>query len=518
MFNYEDFQHSNIQESTMALSPTRRTNEDGYTSDSSTVNGSTSGEQSGAENAPGSFEGPEKTMEVVFAPNKGAPKGLRGLPRNQVDYLCAKAKCEILTKSSNAHIDAYVLSESSLFIYENRFIMKTCGTTTLLRCLSALLEFADKLGMVLSWVGYSRKNFLFPDAQLWPHANFGEEMKYLSTHKKLQRRLGGSGYILGPITGDHWYVYVAENIQLSQYLTANTTASCQEDDNTMDDTEVNYGDDGEEKAVTDECESFLSCSNRPSPAAGVALPPNFPHRVRGQKHHHLHYRTLNMMMFDMSPRVAETFFQEKNGLTGPEMTKAAGIAGLCPGAKIDEAAFLPCGYSMNAILHDAYTTIHITPESECSYVSFETNTRLHSYCALVRHVLSIFQPKRFVLTMFGDQSFMDSLRTVPTDVRFINLPGLGGYMRSTVSSTRIEQQRQSCVMSCYAFEPLEQRKEIHTSMPRAQAACTMTTPSEVVLLRGQPSTVNAMGVMGSGSLLTPPFSLSERKERAYSLY
>jgi hypothetical protein len=57
----------------------------------------------------------------------------------------------------------------------------------------------------------------------------------------------------------------------------------------------------------------------------------------------------------------------------------SGISSLCPGAIIDETAFTPCGYSMNAILHDAYYTIHITPEAECSYASFETNACLKNY-------------------------------------------------------------------------------------------------------------------------------------------
>lgn len=82
---------------------------------------------------PGCFEGPEKTMEVVFKPNVGADDGLRSLSREQLDFLCTQAKCTILSKISNSHIDAYVLSESSMFIYKTRFIMKTCGTTTLLR-------------------------------------------------------------------------------------------------------------------------------------------------------------------------------------------------------------------------------------------------------------------------------------------------------------------------------------------------------------------------------------------------
>ena len=112
------------------------------------------------------------------------------------------------------------------------------------------------------------------------------------------------------------------------------------------------------------------------------------------------------MMFDMAPEVANIFFKvspQGRNMTGKEMTAKSGIDHLCPGATIDETAFTPCGYSMNAILHDSYFTIHITPEKECSYASFETNTCLRDYGSMVRNVLNVFRPKRFVLTMFGDE-------------------------------------------------------------------------------------------------------------------
>jgi S-adenosylmethionine decarboxylase len=117
-------------------------------------------------------------------------------------------------------------------------------------------------------------------------------------------------------------------------------------------------------------------------------------------------RTINLMMFDMAPEVANIFFKvspQGRNMTGKEMTAKSGIDHLCPGATIDETAFTPCGYSMNAILHDSYFTIHITPEKECSYASFETNTCLRDYGSMVRNVLNVFRPKRFVLTMFGDE-------------------------------------------------------------------------------------------------------------------
>ena len=342
---------------------------------------------------PGTFEGPEKTMEVVFHTTIGAPDGLRALTRPQVDRLCTLAKCTILSKMSNSYMDAYVLSESSLFIYKHRLIMKTCGTTTLLRCLNALLEYADALGMELEWVGYSRKNLMFPSAQHWPHSSFGDEIQYISSHTKLQDRLKGAGYILGPITGDHWFVYVADH--------SHTVPPC------------------------------------------LSLVPPVPPTQSME-------RTLNMMMFDMAPEVGQLFYQ-KNVPTGREMTHKSGIFNLVPGAQIDETAFTPCGYSMNAILHDAYSTIHITPEPECSYASFETNTCLPNYNSMVRNVLGVFRPKRFVLTMFGDEAAIDSIAELPVDPRHYLLPSVGSYVRTSVASTCVEADLR-CIMACYTLE------------------------------------------------------------------
>jgi S-adenosylmethionine decarboxylase len=156
-----------------------------------------------------------------------------------------------------------------------------------------------------------------------------------------------------------------------------------------------------------------------------------------------------MMMFDMAPEVAGIFFQSAFS-TGREMTIKAGIDHLCPGATIDETAFSPCGYSMNAILHDAYSTIHITPEPECSYASFETNTCLRSYSAMVRNVLSVFRPKRFVLTMFGDESALRSLPELPTDPRKIVVAGQGGFTRTSLSSSNVDTEL-CCLMACYTL-------------------------------------------------------------------
>jgi len=104
------------------------------------------------------FEGPEKILEVDFV--RGMGSGLRKLQREKWDAILDLARCKILCGASTDHFDAYVLSESSLFVFDFKVYIKTCGTTTLLRCLPLLLDEARQtLGMELEWLGYSRKKF-----------------------------------------------------------------------------------------------------------------------------------------------------------------------------------------------------------------------------------------------------------------------------------------------------------------------------------------------------------------------
>ena len=53
--------------------------------------------------------------------------GLRTLVRSDLDRICMRARCTILSQVSNKYLDAYVLSESSLFVYPYMIVLKTCG-------------------------------------------------------------------------------------------------------------------------------------------------------------------------------------------------------------------------------------------------------------------------------------------------------------------------------------------------------------------------------------------------------
>ena len=397
----------------------------------------------------GMFEGPEKTLEVVFRrmgdlhsillPPAGDPAewnqpsdsaatadcattrvGLRQLERSDIDRICDRARCTILSSISNRYLDAYVLSESSLFIYPYMLVLKTCGTTTLLRCIATLIDLGKKLGLEIDWVGYSRKNFNFPGDQAFPHQSFHQELDYLYSHRNLSERLDGNGYTLGPVNGDHWFVFVADHTSRTGALEIDTD------------------------------------------------------------------RVLNIMMFDIDENVAKFFYYDEYDRNLPgeskeeevtrishEQTVESGIKDLCPGAIIDPRAFEPCGYSMNAVLFRSYSTIHITPESGSSYASFETNQKVGSYKALISNVIRTFRPKRFVMTLMADEGGLTQVKDNPladaaVDSKIVvpatKAPACGSalkqasftkqsftYKRSSLASIKVEEDC-CCMMGNWVLE------------------------------------------------------------------
>ena len=116
------------------------------------------------------FEGSEKRLELDWIP-LGRPvpvatRGLRALTLQQITSLLELTGCSIVSSRSCATFDAFVLSESSLFVYETKLVIKTCGTTRTLSMVPQLLHMAADMGLSPSRCKYSRASFLFPTAQV----------------------------------------------------------------------------------------------------------------------------------------------------------------------------------------------------------------------------------------------------------------------------------------------------------------------------------------------------------------
>lgn len=158
------------------------------------------------------FEGYEKRLEIVFSdPGIFADplgKGLRSLTKNQLDEILEPAECTIVSSLSNELVDSYVLSESSLFVYPYKIIIKTCGTTKLLLSIPPILKLANALFLSVRSVMYTRGSFIFPGAQTFPHRSFSEEVAVLDSYfGKLG--LASTSYLMGSSETQKWHVYSA---------------------------------------------------------------------------------------------------------------------------------------------------------------------------------------------------------------------------------------------------------------------------------------------------------------------
>lgn len=106
------------------------------------------------------FEGPEKKIELVVGP--GGPK-LRALGDDVWSRVVELARAQILSVLRDAHCDAYLLSESSLFVYDDHLTMITCGRTRLVDAALHLVELVGAENVTL--LVYQRKNEHFPEQQ-----------------------------------------------------------------------------------------------------------------------------------------------------------------------------------------------------------------------------------------------------------------------------------------------------------------------------------------------------------------
>jgi S-adenosylmethionine decarboxylase len=400
--------------------------------------------------------GPEKLLEVWFAPSAtslppGAqPLGLKAVSGETWVGMLDMVNCKILSVLKSDDVDAYLLSESSMFVFPHKLILKTCGTTTLLLGLQRMLHIAAvdagfpfhnagsvndiKAAATPYRVFYSRKNFLFPDKQRGPHRSWKQEVKYLDDMFE-----GGSAYMVGKMNGDHWYLYITSP---NQALTPPRTPPSEGGDGSDSTNKIpagiasTYGIGGNDETLeilmTDldpEYAKQFYLSNASAVASdrlaaeaqnardvavdslgGLDTPDEVDVFSNGEEIE-MHAKELD---------VTEALTTEGHAL-GTVVSQSCGLSdvyptSVYPDARVDAYLFGPCGFSANGVIPPPpsgqttvespghYFTVHVTPEPNCSFASFETNVpggqQGRTTTEIIEHVVSIFRPGRFSVTLF----------------------------------------------------------------------------------------------------------------------
>ena len=392
--------------------------------------------------------------------------------------------CKVLSLVESEHVDAYLLSESSMFVFPHKLILKTCGTTTLLSGLPRILEIAalvagfphvlanQRVGTGIAAkpyrVFYSRKNFLFPDRQRGPHRSWRDEVKSLD-----RLFLGGSAYMIGKMNGEHWYLYLTEP---NTILTPPATPERRETETKVMELPVSnstlkaydpYDDDDHDETLellmTDlepENAKNFYLDNASAVAEGRYYQQAHKARVDAEKHvgdinsfpskptkasNKGYLKTIDentdvfsntssdpgdLMSDDSDLEYPEELTTEGHAL-GTVVSEACGLADVYPtskypDARVDAYLFTPCGFSANGVIPAPngpeathYFTVHVTPEPNCSYASFETNVPSkqtgRETADVIEQVVNIFKPGRFSVTIFEGKKLEDEINSTLSD-------------------------------------------------------------------------------------------------------
>ena len=143
------------------------------------------------------FEGSEKKIEVVF--NR---QDLRQLGDDYWRGIVSECNATILSKISSEQVDAYLLSESSLFVWNDYILLITCGKTLLVKAIEKLfLDFGKNSFRSLI---FQRKNEYQERMQ---ETSFYEDAKIISSLFEKQV----SAFQLGHLDGHHNFLLHLNN-------------------------------------------------------------------------------------------------------------------------------------------------------------------------------------------------------------------------------------------------------------------------------------------------------------------
>lgn len=328
------------------------------------------------------FEGPEKLLRVCF---NGRGSMLR-IERSRWESMLKLVRCKILSIVSTPEMEAYVLSESSMFVYPHQVVLKTCGTTTLLEGLTELLKIATSRELSPHAVSYSRRAWIFPDRQPQTHQTWGNEVSRLREFWP-----EGRWSQFGTKLEDRWYYFY-----YGDYFPAGL--------------------------------ELMMTGLEPENAKQFYLSSDWPLESS--------VRSLD----SCDDILADPDDEDPGHHLGNLMTRRVGIDALYPSTQqiVDSFAFDPCGYSANGVLNAKhYFTIHVTPEQNFSYASFETSVP-EDQLSTVKRVLNTFNPTEF--TLVGCGTMMEEITRIEkwscvAEAKFEVGRSIMVYMKFNLSST-----------------------------------------------------------------------------------
>jgi len=296
------------------------------------------------------YEGVEKKLMLEYsgARNVSIRKVIKEkVWRNVVHAVDAK----VLSVLRGDHVDAYLLSESSLFVFSDKIYLKTCGTTRIFNSIQVIVPHISEgiPGINLTGVTYSRPTYRFPDHQLEGYAEgFEKEVELLKA-------------VTMKATGKDW------------------------------------------KSTIHSTGDGLMFHSATLSLKGKTVKPMVLEGCIKNKESNQENVIMDLAMFNLDQSKLKHFFgQQVNILESPCVSGFLPMDS--PGLQIDDYSFEPCGYSLNALDGEYYWCIHITPEAQYSYLSFETNH--HSASDIYQKLLDFYSPERSIV-LWTREKFTD---------------------------------------------------------------------------------------------------------------
>lgn len=244
-----------------------------------------------------------------------------------------------------------------------------------------------------------------------PHKKWEDEVKFLD---ETFGSGNGSAYVVGKMNGDHWLLYLTSPQDGGGDATA--SASPLVEDHLMQDvlsSSSRSHEQSQQPAASTSKINGHSSNGHAAQAAASLSPPD---------------QTLEILMTHLDVEACKAFYyppdllnaddgDQEGHAAGLALSQKLGIDTLLPESTLDSFLFTPCGYSANIVKEDRYATIHVTPEVDWSYASFECNVDFRAPVApdqpdantiydsealhnLIGRVLGIFKPQRLSITLF----------------------------------------------------------------------------------------------------------------------